>query len=227
MGICEYILLSILYDELSTSNDVTNTLCYVLDCSDLEVRSDTCDLKFIAELFPQVEMVNIRKTAEIIDFFYNTVQYRLQQKAQGVNEFEQVFFMVFGISRIRALKEALNHSNTPGELTLVNKLENVLLYGPKVGINSIVWSEKNNINDIFVGNIIERIFEQRIAYGLSDAEMDLLVDESDSASLQSSTAVYFDINEMRNVHFRPYNLPAKTWVEDIADVYASIVEEEA
>ena len=227
MGICEYILLSILYDELSTDNDASNTLCYVLDCSDLEVRSDTCDIRYIAELFPQIEMINIRKTAEIINYFYETVQYRLYQKQQGNDGFEQLFFMMFGINRIRALKEAFNHSSNPSELTLVNKLENVFLYGPKVGVNSIVWSERNNINDIFVGNIIERIFEQRIAYGLSDAEMDLLVDESDSSSLQNSTAVYFDINEMRNIHFRPYNLPAKTWVEDIADAYANIIEEDA
>lgn len=227
MGICEYILLSILYDELSTTNDATNTLGYVLDCSDLEVRNDMCDIKYLAELFPQIQLVNIRKVEEIINYFYETVQYRLQQKQQGTDKFEQIFFMIFGLNRVRALKEALSYNNTPGELTLVNKLESVFLYGPTVGVNSIVWSEKNNINDIFVGNIIERIFEQRIAYGLSDSEMDLLVDESESGSLQSSTAVYFDINEMRNVHFRPYNLPAKTWVEDIAEVYANIVEGDA
>ena len=225
MAICEYAILSVLYDELNSSHDATNTLCYVADYSDLELRDDTAGLNDLAEAFEQVETVDARGIGELIGYLYKLTSERIQEKNAGASGFEQIFFILFGINRVRALRDyASNVQN--GELSLINKLENVLLYGPTVGVNSIIWSEKNNLNDLFVGNIIERIFEQRIAYGLSDNEMEMLVEESEAGLLQDSSAVYFDINERRNVHFRPYNLPAKTWVLDIADAYAEITEEE-
>ena len=56
--------------------------------------------------------------------------------------------------------------------------------------------------------------------------MDFLVAETDTKSLNGQTAVYMDVNtDVKNTHFRPYDIPAKVWVERYAEVYDRIVNE--
>ena len=221
MALFEYIMLSVLYDELSTSHDASNTLCYVVDQSDadMDIRSDMVNIEYMAEIFPQIELVGSRDISRIIDFMFETIRERMNDHTTRPEDFEQLFFMIFGLNRIRALRVAQNPN---GEQSLVQKLENILLYGPTVGVNSLVWTEKNNLSSVFVGDFTDRLFTQRIAYGLSAADMEFLVEETDASSLQETTAVYYDINDNKNTRFRPYNLPAKEWLNNIADVYAEI-----
>ena len=56
--------------------------------------------------------------------------------------------------------------------------------------------------------------------------MDILVDESQPKSLQGKTAVYMDYrNDNKNTHFRPYDVPAKVWVERYAETYDEVINE--
>lgn len=44
--------------------------------------------------------------------------------------------------------------------------------------------------------------------------------EQNGNTLRTSTAVYMNVDEdVKNTHFRPYEIPAKIWVEKIAKAY--------
>ena len=77
-----------------------------------------------------------------------------------------------------------------------------------------------------LGDRYDSMFDKRIAYGLDEDSMDILVAESESKSLRGKTAVYMDIaRDVKNTHFRPYDVPAKVWVERYAETYDEIVKE--
>ena len=89
---------------------------------------------------------------------------------------------------------------------------------------AIVWSESVHGLERLLGDRCQRLFDKRIAYRLDEASMDQLVMEEDEA--EGKTAVYMDIRQdVRNTHFRPYDLPARVWMEDYAGaVQARIAE---
>jgi hypothetical protein len=44
--------------------------------------------------------------------------------------------------------------------------------------------------------------------------------ETNGKELRPTTAVYMNVDEdVKNTHFRPYEIPAKVWVENIANAY--------
>ena len=66
----------------------------------------------------------------------------------------------------------------------------------------------------------------QIAYGLDDDSMDSLVAETEAKAMRGKTAVYMDIGrDVKNTHFRPYDVPAKVWVERYAEVYDEVINE--
>lgn len=80
--------------------------------------------------------------------------------------------------------------------------------------------------ELMLGDRYESMFDKRIAYGLDDDSMDLLVAESDAKILRGKTAVYMDVGrDIKNTHFRPYDVPAKVWIARYAEAYDDVVKE--
>ena len=103
-------------------------------------------------------------------------------------------------------------------------LRRILSDGPAYGINSIVWGESPEGISSFAGERYERLFNKRIAYELDADSMRDLVDEHRIELLSGKTAVYYDIyNDNTNTHFRPYDIPAKVWIEEYSRKYDETV----
>ena len=93
-------------------------------------------------------------------------------------------------------------------------------------MNSIVWGEGLRSIEYMLGDRYDGMFDKRIAYGLDDDSMDILVAESSAKSLRGKTAVYMDINnDVKNTHFRPYDIPARVWMKRYSETYADIINE--
>lgn len=225
MSLFEFSAMSLLYDELFTSNDKSNTLIYISDLSDVEIKEDASDFQYLSNALPdQITNVKMNKLQELIDHMYQVV---LDRK-EGVDlSKERVFLLFFGINRAKKLTSNSIYDSENQEMTSVEKLISILRYGPEVGINTIIWTENMaNLKRVF-GNGIDAYFEKRIAYKLPKEEMYDLVSEDEPENMHEGTAVYMNIStDIKNKHFRPFIIPSKIWIDNFADVYASVASEE-
>lgn len=225
LSIFEIATLSVLYEELHTEADKANALVYIIDLFADELSDDDCDFDYIEEHFEkQVKIAKIGASSEMIETIYNIVMDRTEGKVPSE---ERLFVLFFGLNRARKLRNTKIYDNDfSDELTPMEMLKKIIQHGPKQNVNTIVWSENIRGVEMMLGDRYESLFDKRIAYGLSEEDMDLLVAESSSKLLGSQTAVYMDVStDIKNTHFRPYEIPTKTWVEDYADVYEEIISE--
>lgn len=225
LSLFELSAMSVLYEELHTSADKANALVYIVDLFAEELSDEECDFDFFEVQFSQqVKIAKVGDAEELISSLYETVIGRSEGRIPST---ERIFLMFFGIHRARRLRSGrIYDEDRNGELSPIEMLLKILVSGPKYGINSIVWGESVRSIENMLGDRYDAMFDKRIAYGLDDDSMDLLVAESEAKSLRGKTAVYMDIGcDVKNTHFRTYDIPAKVWVERYAEIYDEIISE--
>lgn len=225
LSLFELSAMSVLYEELHTSADKANALVYIVDLFADELADGECDFDFLEAQFPQqVKVAKVGDAEELISSLYETV---LGRSDGSLPSTERIFLMFFGINRARRLRSGrIYEEDRNGELSPIEMLQKILASGPKYGINSIVWGESVRSVELMLGDRYDAMFDKRIAYGLDEDSMDILVAESEAKALRGKTAVYMDIaKDVKNTHFRPYDVPAKVWVERYAETYDEVINE--
>ena len=224
LGLFELAAMSVLYEELHTTKDKSNALVYIVDMFADEIADGECDFEYLEECFPQqIKIAKIGDTEDLIRDLYETVMAR-SEGSKSTDE--RIFLMFFGINRARRLRTSKIYDDDRDNLSTIEMLQKILTYGPKLGVNSIVWGEGLRSIEYMLGDRYDGMFDKRIAYGLDDDSMDILVAESSAKSLRGKTAVYMDINnDVKNTHFRPYDIPARVWMERYSETYADIINE--
>jgi hypothetical protein len=217
--------LSVLYEELNTEADKSNKLIYIADLFDEEISDDDCDFEYLKEQFPK--QVEIAKKFDLEGLINELYEIMLKRSEGELSSSERIFFMFFGINHAKNLCAGQLYGNEFEEITTLEKLQKLIISGPQYGINFIVSSDSIKNIERMLGDRYAAMFDKRIAYAMDSDTMEFLVDESDSKSLRGNTAVYMDINaDIRNTHFRPYDIPRKAWVESYAQAYDEIVKSE-
>lgn len=225
LSLFELSAMSVLYEELHTNADKANALVYIVDLFADELADGECDFDFLEAQFPQqVKVAKVGDSEELITSLYETVVGRSEGSLPAT---ERIFLMFFGINRARRLRTGrIYEEDRGGELSPIEMLQKIISNGPRYGVNSIVWGESLRSIELMLGDRYDSMFDKRIAYGLDDDSMDMLVAESEAKSLRGKTAVYMDIaKDVKNTHFRPYDVPAKVWVERYAETYDEIINE--
>lgn len=225
-GACSLIQLmmtSILYGELTKkSANKNDKLIYLLDCSDDEETSvDGIGLKEFANHFEsQIERFKFKEVGDAIDSLYSILQDR---KDKGVDaSYEKLFIVFFGIDRAKVMRSddsLYDISSGANDISIHDKYRELILDGNKYGICTIVWTQNFNIFKKMFGNILDKGFDKRIAYNISNEAMEDLVNESEPEKLNNRTAVYMDINSVRNKHFRRYETLQYEWIRKYAEAY--------
>lgn len=226
LSIFELATMSILYEELHTDCDKANALVYIIDLFADELADGDCDFDYLEDCFEkQIKVAKIGEASNLIESVYNTVMARSDG---SVPSDERIFLLFFGLDRARRLRQVKVYDNdATDELTPMEMLQKILQYGPKYGVNSIVWSEGVRGVSLMLGDRYESLFDKRIAFRLNDDDMDLLVAETSNKLLGSQTAVYMDVScDIKNTHFRPYEIPTKAWMDDYSEVYEEVINEE-
>lgn len=225
LSLFELSAMSVLYEELHTSADKANALVYVVDLFAYELADGECDFDFLEAQFPQqVKVAKVGDAEELIASLYETVVGRSEGSLPAT---ERIFLMFFGINRARRLRSGRIYEEArDGELSPIEMLQRIIANGPKNGVNSIVWGESVRSIELMLGDRYDAMFDKRIAYGLDEDSMNILVIESEVKALRGKTAVYIDIDkDVKNTHFRPYDVPAKVWVERYAETYNDVINE--
>ncbi len=224
LSLFEFSAMSVLYEELHTDSDKSNALVYIVDLFADELTDEECDFDYLEEHFPQqVKVAKVGEAEELIASLYETV---LNRSDGSMPPTERIFLMFFGINRARRLRSGkIYEEDNGGELSSIEMLQKIITNGPKYAVNTIVWGESVHSIENMLGDRYDAMFDKRIAFGLDENSMDELVAETEPKSLRGKTAVYMDIaQDVKNTHFRPYEIPAKIWIERYAEVYDEIVE---
>lgn len=215
-------ILSLLYWELG-NEDVRkdNQLIHLIDLAveDEYIEPSNTHFKHLESLFPkQIKRVGMRDMDELISVTYDTLIRRMDGEEPSN---ERLFLMFFGINRAHKLVSGnMYEDGDSGEMSTLSKLDEIMKQGAKFGINCIVWGENLAATSKIMGTNIERDFAQRIVFSTDNATMEQLVMEQNGNALRSTTAVYMNVDDdVKNTHFRPYEIPAKVWVEKIAKTY--------
>ncbi len=219
--------MSVLYDELYTSSDKANALVYIVDLlSGDGINDEECDFDFLEAQFPQ--QVRVVKIGDIEEFLANLYEMVIARAEGSVPSTEKVFLMFFAPYRARRVfrSDGIYGNGADDKMSPVEMLRRIIADGPKRGVNSILWEESIRGVESVVGDQYYSMFDQRIAYALDNDSMDILVAENSAKNLRGKTAVYMNIGkDVKNTHFRPYDVPAKIWVERYASTYDRIIHE--
>lgn len=217
-------MLSLLYGELG-NEDVRkdNQLICFMNLSDEEefLEPNNTSFSHIRSCFPkQVKMTGIGGMEDMISDTYDT----LMRRMEGVETSEErLFLMIFGVNRAHKLKQNGVYEEDD-ESSALSKLIEIFDRGPQYGINSILWGESLSGTKRVLGNQCDRYFAQHIAFKTDKETMDDFVMESMSETLRDTTAVYMDVdNDVKNTHFRPYEIPVKQWVNKFAKAYEKYI----
>ncbi len=225
LSLFELSAMSVLYEELHTNADKANALVYIIDLFADELADGECDFDFLEAQFPQqVKVAKVGDAEELISNLYETVIGRSDGTLPST---ERIFLLFFGINRARRLRTGrIYEEDRGGELSPIEMLQKIISNGAKYGVNSIVWGESVRSIELMLGDRYDAMFDKRIAYGLDEDSMDILVAESEAKALRGKTAVYMDIaKDVKNTHFRPYDVPAKVWIERYAETYDEVINE--
>ena len=217
-----FIILSLLYDELT--NEVVrkdDQLIHLIDLSADEhyMTADNTNFNHMEALFPkQIKCVKMSGLDELIAITYDTLKRRMNGTEPTT---ERLILMFFGLNRAHKLNKGNMYEDQDSqEMTSISKLLEILKFGAALGINAIVWGENLAATTKMIGASIERDFAQRIVFSTDPDTMEQLVMEGNGEGLRNSTAVYMNVDEdVKNTHFRPYDIPAKIWIEKLASVY--------
>lgn len=225
LSLFELSIMSVLYEELHTDSDKANALVYVVDLFADELTDEESDFDYLESQFQQ--QVKLAKVGESEELIANLFEMLMKRSDGELPSSERIFFMFFGVNRARRLRSGrIYEEDRGGELSPVEMLQKIIANGPKYGINTIMWGETIQSIANTIGDRYDAMFDKRIAFGLDDASMDELVAETEAKSLRGKTAVYMDVSkDVKNTHFRPYEVPAKIWVERYAEIYNEIVAE--
>jgi len=225
LSLFELSTLSVLYEELHMNTNEGKVRIYIIDFSAEELSEGECDFEFLESQFVQkVKVVKFGEAEELIASLYKIVTGRFEGYLPAS---DRIILMFFGINRARRLRTGrIYDEDRDGELSPIEMLQKIIAIGPRYGINSIVWGESVRSIENMLGDRYDSMFDKRIAYGLDDDSMDSLVAETEAKAMRGKTAVYMDIGrDVKNTHFRPYDVPAKVWVERYAEVYDEVINE--
>lgn len=215
-------ILSLLYGELCNKDaKKDNQLIQIVDLSVEEQYSESGNTNFehLEEAFnQQITSAKMAKMNDLLSSTYDT----LERRRTGQEDTkERLFLLVFGINRgYKLIKTDMYESQDEEMLSPLSMLNEIIKFGPQFGINVIVWGETLSGTAKIIGATIDSCFAHRIAFSTDQQTMESFVMETDMASLRETTAVYMNVeNDVKNTHFRPYEIPTQTWVNRIAKAY--------
>lgn len=220
-SIFSLLVLSVLYDELACkAGKIDNELVRIIDLSD-EYENDSDYFEFLQTQFSrQVNVASLSNIEEMISDTYNQLVLRKQNK---VDKSERLFFMFFGIDGADVLYQDMYEEIEEDEMTLTNKLIKIIQDGPDFGINSIVWaSGYERAKKILSSTVIMKNMKKHLYFGDKQDECDELIHEDLTDSVKENKAVMFKdatTGKSSTSVFRPYEIPEREWVEEIAETY--------
>ncbi len=141
-----------------------------------------------------------------------------ERQTSDAVETTPVFLIVFGLQRLRMLRESdeFDFSTTENEQKTPDKaFVNILRDGPQNSIHSIIWCDSlNNLNRSLSRKTLKE-FELHVLFQMSATDSAELIDSPAASRLGLYTALLFAERDGIMEKFRPYAIPDHETLEDI------------
>jgi S-DNA-T family DNA segregation ATPase FtsK/SpoIIIE len=172
----------------------------------------------LAALLPhRVEVGGWREVAGVLTRLAEEVDRRGQPDAADGPE---IFLMIHDLPRFRDLRrneEEFSFSRREGAATPADALRSILREGPSLGVHVLIWSDNlSNLNRSFDHQAL-REFEMRVLFQMSQNDSGQLLDSPAASKLGPHRALFASEEQNRLEKFRPYQIPADEWANDLRD----------
>jgi len=210
-------------DDEATIFGMVNSLCISLVgfCSptDLQIRiidlslhdepwSDACELFAEKFNFHNVEVVERRGGAQMLDYVVKVVNQRQEQFKAGHDEMgPSIYFFVAGAHRMPELRPTPGkYGDEPSEWA--RKLIEIVQRGPEVGVHLIAWYDSVRSFDHGLGKQTLAYFDRRVALPMSPDDSQYLLRDGAAGKLPHFRALLHDEDQTQPLEkFKPYALP--------------------
>lgn len=133
-----------------------------------------------------------------------------RRHSESASNLPNIYLIFFSLQRGRAFRKESYSMSEEGNL-----LAFILKEGPDVGVYSLVQVDTmDNFSKNLDDNLLKE-FSQRVASQMNPDNSVKLIGSQKAAKLGNNRAYYYDDNENTFIKFKPYELPAFTWVAQI------------
>ncbi len=236
-------VISLLYGDIACKNATKgNRLIHFVN---MVGEGLGCEIKKLERLFPEyikyaepenadddwaIVASGYDKVKEIID---NTYDELCKRRGGNFNPDDRLFLVLAGMEKMDVLAQmnsyekqtideyAIDGAGRATEKNVIEKLVEIIKYGPELSINSIMYASDIEAASMMYGERFYDSFALRIAQQLSDNYMKEIVREYHPESLKPTTMVFCNKGIADNKKFRPYEIPGDDWLRNFADRYHS------
>ena len=194
---------------------------YILDFSSVET-ADADLLARLAQGLPHaVQRGRRRQLPSIIAEIAAEVDRRLEEDEAAVAREPAIYLLIYGMQRARDLRQEddLGYSfgmdekeQPPGP---AKQFPTILREGPDLGIHTLVWCDTTTNLTRTLDRRALREFEMRVAMQMGAEDSTNLIDTPAAGKLGLYRAYFYSEDEARLEKFRPYGLPAESWVQGV------------
>jgi hypothetical protein len=164
-------------------------------------------------------VIEYRAVAEAIAELHTEMQRRLSEHD---NNAPSIYVIICGLQRYRALRkseESFNFSMSDEEKKPQpdKQFADLLREGPSLGIHIITWCDTPAGVERTLDRAAMREFDNRILFQMSAADSSNLIDSPAANKLGFYRALAFSEEQGVLEKFRPYAMPDKTWLAQVAE----------
>lgn len=205
--------------SLAVQLSATGTSFYVLDFNAVDnVYADY--LNQLKNNLPHtIQLGRRRQLADFLSILADKVQRRIDNEGEPRLP---IFLFIHGLQRARDLRNDdgigyfYNSSNESQSPTLSQQLARILCDGPEVDVHTLVWCDTvTNLNRTLFDRRTLREFALRVVMHMPERDSVELIETTLANRLVSHRALFYNEDEGRLEKFRPYGLPAATWLQAI------------
>ena len=147
----------------------------------------------------------------------------LQGEGWGGGQQPAIYLLIYGLQRARDLRQEddLGYSFGVDEEeqppSPAKQFPTILREGPDLGIHTLVWCDScNNVHRFFSRQVLRDI-ELRVLFEMSEIDSTNLMDSPAASRLGQHRAILYDAQQGSHEKFRPYGLPAREWLNTVAN----------
>ncbi len=167
----------------------------------------------------EVKQIEYRQVDEAINELADELK-RRQDDDQGNHP--AIFLIINGLQRYRTLRKgddefSFSTSDEPKKASASKQFIDLIKEGPNYGIHTIAWCDTLASIERTFDRGMMREFDNRILFQMSSNDSSNLIDSPVANKLGFFRALSYSEEQGVMEKFRPYGLPPKAWLQEVAE----------